>query len=390
MLEKIVAYWHKGGLDVYRIVDKKPVKYASGSLDNFKPIRGGIGKKVLIVARDLVLHVRKNYPPAQEEALFKAVALEIGEISPFSSPAFHCRVFQSVSTHTVVDIWAWESDFYSRIKEVFPFTFVVPEDLSFSTDVSEVKVFSHEGMISMVAHANGKFLVGASYPDSGFNEESAERFLHSLEQYGAGIKKARIYGDLSLTLKDIPEISRVGKTDYPPCLDEIDSLDLSAFKVGSGFRFREKGEFLFRIAIYLILSYSLMQYLTLSNYDRKIDEISQQLALMDKKAVSLDTGRQLEDYSAVIQEVKEKVNAAHSPLKAMNLLAQRLPKGTFINRMVLNENNIEIAVSSTDPLSTLESLWEAKEVRKVSLKGAVIKERMSKANRFSLVIELER
>ena len=390
MKDKMAAYWHKGGLEVYRIADKKPVKFASGSLDALGPVRGGFGKKVLIVGRELLLHVRKKYPPAPEKKLFKAVALEIGDIFPLSRPAFHCRIFQSAGTHTLVDVWAWESGLYPRIREVFAFTHVVPEDLAFSSVVPEVKVFQYGGMTSMLAHAGGKFLAGALSPVSGFNQEEVERFLHSLEQYGAQIKKVKIYGELPVTLKDIPEISRVGKMNYPPCLDEIDSLDLARFKIEGDFRLWEKKDLLFRIAIYLVLGYALMQYLTLKNYDHTADEIRQKLAVMNNKAVSLDTGRQVEDYSAVIQEVKEKVSAAHSPLKVMNLLAGRLPEGTFITRMVLNENNVEITVSSTDPLSTLKALWEATEVKKLSLKGAIVKDRASKSNNFGVVIELAR
>ena len=77
----------------------------------------------------------------------------------------------------------------------------------------------------MLAYADGTFLAGASYPASGFNQEDVKRFLHSLDQYGAEIKKIKIYGSLPLTLNDMMEASRVDGRDYPPCLDEIENLD---------------------------------------------------------------------------------------------------------------------------------------------------------------------
>ena len=37
MKDKMVAYWHKDGLDIYRIADTQPVKYASGAVDELEP-----------------------------------------------------------------------------------------------------------------------------------------------------------------------------------------------------------------------------------------------------------------------------------------------------------------------------------------------------------------
>ena len=104
MKDKMVAYWHNDGLEVYRIADEKPVKFASGALDKLEPIKGGLGKKILIVSRELLLHARKRYPPATEEKLFKAVALEIGDMFPLSAQPFTAGSF-SPSTRTLLSIY---------------------------------------------------------------------------------------------------------------------------------------------------------------------------------------------------------------------------------------------------------------------------------------------
>jgi len=388
MSSKIAAYWHKGGLAIYRMEQKIPVPCASGSLEKLSPIKAGLGKKVLIVGRELLLHTRKKYPPAPVEKLFKAVALEIGELFPFAKPAFYCRVFQTMSSSTVVDIWAWESELYDRIRAVFPFNCVIPEDLAFSSQVPEVKIFQYGGMTSLLAYGEGKFLAGVSCPDSGFTQENVVRFLQSLEQYGLEMKRITVYGAMPLALTGLPEISRVRATIYPPCLPEIDALDLGKFKVKADFRLWQKGEFFFRLAIYLVLGYVLMQYLTVSNYDRAAVEIRQKLAALDKKAMSLAAGQPAEDLAPIVREVEEKMKAARSPLQIMNLLAGKLPEETFINRMMLNENNLEITVSSKDPVSALRALWAVKEFKKVNLKGPIIKDRASNPNIFNVVIEL--
>jgi hypothetical protein len=391
MKNLMAAYWHRNGLEVFGMTDQKPVKYASGSLDQLEPVKRVFGKKILIVSRERCLHVRKKYPPAPEEKLYKAVALELGELFPFSKPANYCHVFQTYSTYTIVDIWAWECDDYTRIREVFPFNYVVPEDLAFGdTATTEVKIFQYGGATSMVAHADGMFLAGASYPDDQFGEEDVERFLHSLEPFGTERKRIKIYGDLPLTLKGIPELSRAARPDYPPCLDDMETLDLRTFKVkGDHGHLWEKKDFLFRIAIYLVLGYCLMLYLTLNHYDRMADQIRQKTALMDKTAVSLDK-KIVKDDTPVIREANEKMNAAHPPLAVMNMLARRLPEGTSINRLALSENTVELTMLSSDPLAVLKILSEAQEINKVSLKGGITatQDGLAKTNRLGVVVEL--
>ena len=88
----VVAYWHKDGLDIYRFVDKKPVRQASGGLEEIKPIRKIFDKKVLIIGRELLFHTRKRYPPAPIKKLTKAVEIEVKDIFPISKPAFHSRI----------------------------------------------------------------------------------------------------------------------------------------------------------------------------------------------------------------------------------------------------------------------------------------------------------
>ena len=316
----------------------------------------------------------------RKKSCSRLVALEIGDMFPLSSPAYHCRIFQSFNTYTVVDIWAWESEQYYRLKEVFPFNYVVPEDLAFASADPELKVFQRGETASMLAYADGTFLAGASYPASGFNREDVKRFLHSLDQSGSEIKKIKIYGSLPLTLNDMMEVSRVDERDYPPCLDEIKNLALSRFKIKGDYynRLWEKKDIIFRIAVYLILGYALMLYLTLRNYDRTADEIRQKVAVMDREAARLDTGQKMEDYSAVIREVNDKLNATQSPLKVMNMLARIVPEGSSINKMVLNENNLEVTLSSKEPISVIKALGDAKEIKKVSLKGAPVKDRATR------------
>ena len=396
MMGMVVGYWHKEGLDIYRFVDKKPVKLTSASLDRLKPIRGVLSKKVLIVGRELLIHTRKRYPPALEEKLMKAVGVEIGDIFPITKPVYHCRVYESSSAYTTLDIWAWGSEDYARLKEVFPFNYVIPEDLAFSSDVPEVKVFQYRGMTSMLAHSGNRFLGGASYPDSGpisgINERDVERFFSGLGRYGSDIKQMKVYGSVPFKLKDIglPEIARVTQGDYPPCMDYLSSLNLNEFKVKGEYRLSSKIDLLCRLSIYLILGYGLMLYLTARNYDQAAGEIRQKIKAIDGKISLGDAGQKTGDYSEIIREINGRLATRHSPLKVMDIIANKLPTGSFINRMVLNENNLEVSVSSKDPLSVVKAIGGAEGVKVARLKGAPVRDSVAGMYNFLIMMELSK
>lgn len=389
----VVAYWHKDGLDVYRYVDKKPVKQASGSIDGLKPIRGGLDKKVLIVGRELLLYTRKRYPPAPKEKLTKAVGLEIGDIFPILKPAFHCRVCESSNTYTTLDIWAWDSESYGRLREVFPFNYVVPEDLAYSSEVPEVKVFQYKGMTNILAHSGDRFLGGASYPDAGIDEKDVERFLSGLGRYRSDIKQIKVYGAVPFQFKDagISEISRVAQRDHPPCIDYLAGLNLNEFKVKGDIHLSSKIDFLCRILIYLILGYGLMLYLTTKNYDQVAWGIREKMNSIDKKiSLNKDAGHKIGDYSDIVKEVNERIRARPSPVKVMDMIANRFPAGSFINRMILNENNMEISVSSKDPLSVIKALGGAEGVKTARLRGSPVKDSRTGSYNFIIMMELSR
>lgn len=394
MMGMVVGYWHKEGLDIYRYVDKKPAKLASGNLDELKPIRGISGKKVLIVGKDLLLHTRKRYPPASGEKLAKAVGLEIGDIFPLSKPAFHSRVFESSSTHTLLDIWVWEGREYARLKEVFPFNYIVPEDLAYSSDLPEVKIFQYRGMIHILAHSGDRFLAGTSYPDSApdsaINEREVERFLSSLGRYRPDIKRIKVYGLTSIRPKDfgVPEISNVPAGDYPPCIDGLLDLNLKEFRVKGESHLSLKMDHIFRVFLYLLLGYGLMLYLTERNYDLSAGQIRQKIRAIDAKMSPKEAGQKAEDYSEIIREVNDRLTARYSPLKAMDTIAQNLPMGSFILRMALNEKNLEVFFSSKEPLALVRAIGAARGIKTVQLKGAPLRDAATGLYRFVLVVEL--
>lgn len=390
----MIAYWHREGLDIYRIVNNRPVKYAAGSLEKLAPVKKIADKKILIVGRERLLHIKKRYPPAPEETLKKAVGLEIGDIVPLSNPAYYCQVFEAFSTHIIMDIWAWETDQYQRLKEIFPFTAVVPEDLLFTSADPEMTIYPYQHMINMLVHGRGKFFAGATSPSDAVTQSDVDRFIQGLGQYRIDIKRMKIYGEMSFSSGNdqIKEIINAPVPLYPPCLDYFESLDLKKFRVKRDYRLLQKKDFILRIFIYLVIGYALMLYLTLRNYDQASYAIREKLNAIDKQVSTLnvDRGETADNQSTIIRELNEKLSARQSALSAMTTLARRLPRGSFITRMVFNENNTDVSVSSKDPLSVIRMLGDADEIKKVSIKGPPVKDRNTTFYNFNMTIEFVR
>ena len=391
--KKMAAYWHKEGLDIYSFQDETPIKFAAGALEDLKPMKRGRGAKILIVGRGQSMHLRKRYPPAPKEKLVKAVSLEIGELFPLAKPGFYCRVFKSLSNYVELDIWGWETDGYEKLKEIFPFSHVIPEDLLFTADEPEVRISQYGGMVNMIAHAQGRFLDSASTPLAAFDDGQVSRFLFSLRQTAEEVKRIRIYGLLQFQLRSFPGIELVCSEEkiYPPCMADVVHVDLKEFKIQSAYFSLPllQPVLVMRICLYLVLGYGLLLFITMYNYDQALTKTRKLIAGMDKKAVTQDATQPLAvDYTDVVKEVNDRIKKGPSPLKTMNMLAQKLPEGSFVSRIILSENNLELLVSSKDPLELVKALGSDEMVGKVKIKGSPNRDSGTGLYTFVIILEL--
>jgi len=388
----IAGYWHKDGLDLYRYIQGKPVRIAGGSLETLKPVRGMLQQIVLIVGRDRLLHVRKRYPPAAREKLLQAVELELGELFPFTQPGYYCRIFQSYAAYTELDIWAWESESYEQLKKILPFHYVIPEDVAFSPSEAEVFLWTAGEATNILAMEKTRFLSAVSHPVSGLREEDIERFLKSLDPFGTEIRKIRIYGEYPFSLKFSPLLTVVTQVEggYPPCLDSIPAIALREFRVSRDWHFSFSPGLLFRVVIYCILGYGLMLYLTLQNYQWAASDLQQASRRIDQRIrmAEPNMGTKTIDYSESLKELKEKLNAQPSPVSALDMLARSLPKESYLSSVILNQNTLEVWISTRDPLAVLKALNSQKKIRNVQLKGPLNMEAKSGQYSFNVTIDI--
>jgi hypothetical protein len=242
----------------------------------------------------------------------------------------------------------------------------------------------------MLAHSGRQFLGGASSPDSGINEGDVERFLSGLGRYRSDIKQVKVYGSTPFDFRDagIEAISRVAQGDYPPCMDYLTGLDLKEFRTKREIHLSSNVNLLFRVLIYIILGYGLMLFLTARNYDQTIGEIRKKINSLGPNISLKDTGQKGSDYSEAVKEVNEKLATRPPPLKVMRIIAGRLPAGSFVTRMVLNENNLELTISSKDPISVVRAFGEAEGIKTARLKGAPAKDMATGNYNFVITMEL--
>lgn len=383
-----ISYWHKTGIDIFRVKGAETIKVASGDLDSLKPVKT-IGKKVLIVAREMLLHIRKRYPPTTEKNLKKAIQMEIRDIFPLENPAFSFRIFEKTSAYCLVDMWGWDSSQYEKIKKVFSFTHVLPEDMALVSEEPEVSVFEQNGLKNLIAHNKNGFIGGLSTRT--LTEETLEIFLHSLGRYASEVKRIKIYDTKEISDKNsintIPLVYEERK-DHPVFLRDLSRLDLREFKVRGEKPFKLDIRFALRVVIYLLIIYSLSLYINKRYYEAAIDEVSKRLdALKKVEQSSLKKEGQRDEYSGVINEFKEKRRTKLDALLIMDSLAQSIPEGSYLTRMVLSEGSIELSFSSKDPLDVIKSLSTARCVKSLKLKGAPAKTGKETFN-FLLLLEL--
>jgi len=96
------------------------------------------------------------------------------------------------------------------------------------------------------------------------------------------------------------------------------------------------------------------------------------------------------DYSEVVGEINERLKVRPSPLRVMNTIAGKLPAESTVNRMVLNENNVELVMVSKDPIAVIKVLGSGEGIKNVRLKGAPVKASSAEAYNFTLLVELSR
>ena len=369
------------------MAEGKVTKFASGGVDTLKPVKA-FGKIVLVVGRELLLHTRKKFPPASDDDLKKAARLEIGEMFPIKNPSFFLKVFERTEAYTLADIWAWDSSGYDNLKRVLPFTHVLPEDMAFTSEEPEISAvsgaLSGTGVTHLLAHSKKGFL-GVSSFRGGVSRNHIEMLLKTISRHAGEFKRVNLYGAEAVADMNDVGLPLVKKETrgYPACIDNLSRLDFKQFNVRTEPAILEYVDVVMRSVIYLLVAYGLSLFVAGMHYDGASNEVKMKMAKLTA-GMSGMLAVQKKDYEEVADEFKEKMKGRHSPLPAMDLLAEDLPDKSYVTRVLLNENTMELTVVSDNPLGVVKAMGKAEGVAVVKLKGSP-----AKNSPFYLTVELK-
>ena len=382
----LVSYLRKKDMEIYRLSGQEVKKVASGSLDSIKPFTGR-GKKVMVVGRDVFLHTRRRYPPTTSENIAKAIKMDIKEIFPLKDPAFSFKIFEKTPAYSFVDIWAWDCSNYKEIRSTFRFTHVLPEDAVFTSEEPEITVFEGKNLQHLIAHCRDGFLGGLSLRH--LTNRGFETYLRSLGRYADGIKRVRYYTngtrlDFTETLPIVHEEYK----DIPPCLKYIKKTNLRHFRFTHEIPFNLNFELTVRFLIYCMIAYSFSLFISGRNYEGAINETIVKLNTLTDGLPEVEQLSDNGNYSEGINKLKEKRESITVPLAIMDMLAQSMPEGDYIKRIVLNDKIFELFLSSKAPIDAIRSLSLERCVKSVKLMGSPSKERNSDTYNFRLKLEL--
>lgn len=387
------AYWGEKGVDVYQLADQGQTRLLySGPPDGLKRIPGRMQRRVLILGKNNVIRLRKQYPPMKMDKLLRAVEMEAPTLFPISNCSFHCRIVETYPTHVILDIWAWEREPLERLSASFAFRYVVPEDIAFLAWPSGIYIYPSGSMVQVIACGEGRFMDAASGPAADFSKADLELFLAGLADSVSLIREVRIYGNVSA---DVPSflasrVKRFPQADFPPYLAALEGASLKPFRWKTGISLPSINKtILLRFALYSVLAYGLMLFLTFKNYDKTLLDLKTNSIRIEKEINLLERGSTPPEDQEAIKDFAARMTETVSPLVILDALAAGLPEGSYVKNLVLNSNILEVTVSARDPLAVIKRLGSNERIGKVSLKGSPVKEASTGIYDCALLLEIK-
>ncbi|MCI4453954.1 MAG: PilN domain-containing protein [Thermodesulfobacterium sp.] len=378
----LVCYLTKDEAKFYQIKGDKISEISPASFKLTKYLQ----KRVLVISRELLFYTRRSYPPIPLKKLKDALKVEVQDFFPLPKVSYTFKIFEATEKFTLVDIWAWSKDEEARVEKTFPFQYVIPEDLLLVDEDTALKIYKQRNIYHLIAYVKGRFLGSLSVAE--LTQKDVELFLTGLMPYSQDIKKIIIYGDILKDFSPDKTILRYLEKPYPLSLEGLSKINLKEFKVRRALPI--KIDPLLRLPVYLFLGYGVYLYATLQNYEKAIKDLKKEISKLDRELAYFENRTApAKDYSALISALNNKTSQAVSGLTVLNELAKTLPIGCTVNRIVLNEKKLELALTFEDPVEVIELLERSNMVKSVKLEGPPIKKTGTKLYDFRLTVELK-
>jgi hypothetical protein len=378
----LVCYLTKDEAKFYQIKGDKISEISPGAFKLTKYLQ----KRVIVISRELLFYTRRSYPPIPLKKLKDALKVESQDFFSLPKVSYTYKIFEATEKFTLVDLWAWSKDEEERVEKMFPFQYVIPEDLLLVEEDTALKIYKQRNIYHLIAYVKGKFLGSLSVAE--LTQKDVELFLTGLRPYSQDIKKILIYGDMLKDFSPDKTILRYSERLYPVSLEGLSKINLKEFKVRRVLPL--KIDPLLRLPIYLLLGYGVYLNATLQNYEKAIKDLKTKISKLDRELAYFENRTApAKDYSALISALNNKTSQVVSGLTVLNELAKTLPIGCTVNRLVLNEKRLELALTFEDPVVVIELLERSNMVKSVKLEGPPIKKTGAKLYDFRLTIELK-
>jgi hypothetical protein len=364
-------------------------------------------KRLLILGKEWVLSLRKRYPSLPVSQLKRAISQEIEDLFPLKNPSYTFQIFRKGETFIEVNLFAWEKSVEEELRNKFPFSHLIPEELFFSTKEPTFFILKRNSKFLLIASSD-RFFLNSLFLHETPSKEEVSLFIKSLGELT--IKRVIAIGTSKEEILEIlPEDLKsyfISKNHPFNLLSEIlPNLSLKDFRIKRKLEFNFSHLFLQASRLFLMIIIALQVNLLFSyfEYQRAINQLKEKNEALNqeiKKLISPIISKggnftsQDEERSKALEELKEEVRALERkgvayPLFYLNELAKILPDGARIERFTLKEKSLEVYIEAKDIFEVLSRLRKNPFFSELKLTGTPLFDSYKNLYRFNIRVELK-
>ena len=385
-------------------IDKKGVKELS--LRDLKNPLNLFKKKILILGKEWTYFIKKRYPLLSEKELIKALSHEVPDLFSLKNPSWVYSISKKGETFIEVSIFAWEKALAEELKKEFPFGYLIPEELLFSSKEPALFLIKRNEKILLVASEKGQFL-NSFFGKAPLTFQDLILFLKSLGEREEKIKKVIAYRiPQEEVLKILPDRLKPYlsvKEDVIKDLSHyIGLLNLKKFRTKEPIKINLEDLMLKTARIFLMGVIALQVNLMLSywEYSKAISKLKEEIKKLEAQSREILPAKKTSSFSQdeekikALRELEDEFNRlkgdiASYPLQILDELSRLLPDGSRLERFSLKEKKLELSVSAKDLFEVLSTLRKSSLFSDVKLASSPMLNSRTKEYSFRLEIELK-
>lgn len=379
-----IGYWGRDEFIKYYLQDgnvKEEGRIALDVLKDSAPRKKGytLAKRYLVVSRENLILLKKEFPRADSEKLERIIALDLlGLGYPQDSWGFHYRIFETKGEKMWVHLWIWDKEKKESILSYFRPQYLIPEDLCFRSEVPAIFIMPMDGgkFYAVVVNRN-TFYHSAIFNDQ---EDMIEEFPLLAGHFEAEDIVVHNFSDLEpATFEALggrcetvePSVSLPSVWLLSRSLDEISS---DAFRVGSkGEALRFDPLILLNTAMIVVCALGINFYVRNHYLGRYCDEKHKKIAEeFGNVSRILHEKKELEKKKVFIKNAALAAMRDGDFFKVMNNIYAVLPKTAYLRDLAVEGNKVTLKIRAKKPVEVLRAFERKGSWRHVSIRGPLI------------------